>query len=1016
MIISVLAIIGYSFVVFAAAPLGGYNPGGTLDPDCAPGDVDCIVALPASWSLTGNSGTDSGVTNFLGTTDAQDLVFKTNNFEQMRIKSNGLIGFGVTNPANEFHMSKTTTGGYDIQSDSYGQQGTFTINRSSGTFAAPTRPGSGAILGTIGYGAYDSGTFATTAKIIAAMDAATGAGDLPTALSFQTTPDGSATALERLRITNGGRLGLGTSNPSAFVQTINQITTGENAIFDRYGNTSGIQFRMAGGTLAAPTAIVSGNRIFRISGSGYNGSAFSNNRATIGAAATENWTTTANGTKLEFAVTTTGSNILQTKATINENGLGINNSFPSANSAFVVGSGESFRVDDTGNLATINSVNYIWPSSQATGSGQVLTNDGSGNLTWAPGGGSAVSLIGSTNGLVSNPTPGFTTETWLGYGAGAASASTSNTIFIGQSAGSGAVSAESAIFLGATAGSGAINAYGSNFIGGRSGFGATDANDSNFFGQSAGYQALRASYSNFLGIRAGDGATDAYASNFFGLRAGISATNASYSNFFGYQSGENATSANESNFFGYQAGRTAYNANSSNFMGQSAGQGATNASYSNFLGQYSGDNAINASSSNFFGRGAGSGALNANNSNFFGDYAGFTASNSNNSNFLGFHAGQESTNASNSNFLGSGAGRLAPNANNSNFMGENAGYMASNANNSVFIGKLTGHQALYSSKSIFIGDYAGSWSDTIYGSTKASNSIFIGEKSGSQSLDLTLDNTTNPDDFSILIGNNTSTGGFSNSIALGANATNTSTNQFMIGSTNRPINQTRFQGSVIGTQCTITTGTGIACTSDERLKTNIVDLDNTILDKLSNIRTVNYNLIGDTSNRYQVGFLAQNLEQYFPELVDTNSDGYKSVYYAQMTPILTKAIQEMNLKITDIGNMETPNTWRDSLIAWFGNAENGITDFFSKKVSTEELCVKDSAGQTCITRGQLDALLNGQGIQTPQPSNPDPVISPDSTSENTGDETVGGSDESIDIPSTDENNVDSSGDVVLTTE
>lgn len=45
---------------------------------------------------------------------------------------------------------------------------------------------------------------------------------------------------------------------------------------------------------------------------------------------------------------------------------------------------------------------------------------------------------------------------------------------------------------------------------------------------------------------------------------------------------------------------------------------------------------------------------------------------------------------------------------------------------------------------------------------------------------------------------------------------------------------------------------------------------------------------------------------------------------------------------------------------------------------------------------------------------PDPVISPDSTSENTGDETVGGSDEGIDIPSTDENNVDSSGDVLTT--
>lgn len=149
------------------------NPGtaGQVLTSGGPGVAPTWMTIPNSdWSLTGNSGTDSGVTNFLGTTDAQDLVFKTNNFEQMRIKSNGFIGFGTANPTGEFHMSKTTTGGYDIQSDSYGQQGTFTINRSSGTFAAPTRPGSGAILGTIGYGAYDSGTFTTTAKIIAAMD------------------------------------------------------------------------------------------------------------------------------------------------------------------------------------------------------------------------------------------------------------------------------------------------------------------------------------------------------------------------------------------------------------------------------------------------------------------------------------------------------------------------------------------------------------------------------------------------------------------------------------------------------------------------------------------------------------------------------------------------------------------------------------------------------------------------------------------------------------------------------
>lgn len=45
-------------------------------------------ALAQSWSLTGNAGTTPG-TNFLGTTDAKDLVCKTNNVERVRIMSTG---------------------------------------------------------------------------------------------------------------------------------------------------------------------------------------------------------------------------------------------------------------------------------------------------------------------------------------------------------------------------------------------------------------------------------------------------------------------------------------------------------------------------------------------------------------------------------------------------------------------------------------------------------------------------------------------------------------------------------------------------------------------------------------------------------------------------------------------------------------------------------------------------------------------------------------------------------------
>lgn len=43
------------------------------------------------WSLLGNSGTNSTV-NFIGTTDAQDLLFRTNDTERMRIAATGNVG------------------------------------------------------------------------------------------------------------------------------------------------------------------------------------------------------------------------------------------------------------------------------------------------------------------------------------------------------------------------------------------------------------------------------------------------------------------------------------------------------------------------------------------------------------------------------------------------------------------------------------------------------------------------------------------------------------------------------------------------------------------------------------------------------------------------------------------------------------------------------------------------------------------------------------------------------------
>lgn len=50
-----------------------------------------------TWSTTGNAGTTPG-TNFLGTTDNKELIFKTNNTERFRLSTTGYLGIGTTTP------------------------------------------------------------------------------------------------------------------------------------------------------------------------------------------------------------------------------------------------------------------------------------------------------------------------------------------------------------------------------------------------------------------------------------------------------------------------------------------------------------------------------------------------------------------------------------------------------------------------------------------------------------------------------------------------------------------------------------------------------------------------------------------------------------------------------------------------------------------------------------------------------------------------------------------------------
>ncbi|MCC6198996.1 tail fiber domain-containing protein, partial [Candidatus Nomurabacteria bacterium] len=159
--------------------------------------------------------------------------------------------------------------------------------------------------------------------------------------------------------------------------------------------------------------------------------------------------------------------------------------------------------------------------------------------------------------------------------------------------------------------------------------------------------------------------------------------------------------------------------------------------------------------------------------------------------------------------------------------------------------------------------------------------------------------------------------------------------------------------------------------SDERLKKNMTDLPST-LNTLSGVRTVSYNwnTEHDTDPQH-IGFIAQDLKNYYPDLVSKQPDGYYKVSYALMTPILTKAIQEINTNITDISDLTRENTWRDSLIAWLGDITNGINRIFAHEVRTDRLCIAKADGSdVCLTGEQVEEIV---GSATPAIDSDEPV-------------------------------------------
>lgn len=184
------------------------------------------------WSLTGNAGTNPA-TNFIGTTDNQDWVIRTNNVEKIRVMSAGSVGIGTSSPIAKLHVesgdiaARSNTAN-SIHSIAYGTTAsagpTFVGSRGRGTIVAPANSLSGDVLAKF----IGRDGFTTIPAVNPGMHVFSSqnhsAGNLGADLRFFTVANGTTTDVERMRVTHDGNVGIGTSAPTVKLEVQTSAT------------------------------------------------------------------------------------------------------------------------------------------------------------------------------------------------------------------------------------------------------------------------------------------------------------------------------------------------------------------------------------------------------------------------------------------------------------------------------------------------------------------------------------------------------------------------------------------------------------------------------------------------------------------------------------------------------------------------------------------------------------------------------------------------------------------------
>ena len=273
----------------------------------------------------------------------------------------------------------------------------------------------GDFIGRLAFGADDGVTRQQAAAMVVSVDGTPQAGSVPARVLFSTTAAGSATPTERMRITSGGKVGVGTTAPVSKLHvsdgsvdaavTITQAGAGnalviedsttpdttpfvigndgtvttyasirQNTFFDTT-SSNGFAGQKARGSATSPLPIVSGDNMLTLVGRGYDGKIFKDaGYIAISSDGVPNTPATAILNATEYRINTVGTTNFTTFGAANNN---VGTIF-TANRNGTAGDGDGTAIRTAGDMP--GKINFFTAPNEGGGPSERMRISNSGNV------------------------------------------------------------------------------------------------------------------------------------------------------------------------------------------------------------------------------------------------------------------------------------------------------------------------------------------------------------------------------------------------------------------------------------------------------------------------------------------------------------------------------------------------------------------------------------------------------------------------------------------------------------